>query len=62
MRKAPKQNSESRVREDGRRQVLLYMKPELIRALKRAALDEDVPAYQLAEDAIAEFLKNHRMK
>ncbi len=62
MRKAPKQNSEGRVRADGRRQVLLYMKPELIRALKRAALDEDVTAYQLAETAIAEFLKNYRIK
>jgi len=38
------------------------MKPELIRALKRAALDEDVTAYQLAETAIAEFLKNYRIK
>jgi hypothetical protein len=62
MRKAPKQNSDGRVRADGRRQVLLYMKPELIRALKRVALDEDVTAYQLAETAIAEFLKNYRIK
>jgi hypothetical protein len=62
MRKAPKQNSEGRARVDGRRQVLLYMKPEIIRALKRVALDEDVTAYELAETAIAEFLKDHHKK
>ncbi len=62
MGKAPKENSEGRVRADGRRQLLLYMKPDLVRALKRAALDDDVPAYELAETAVAEFLKSRRKK
>jgi hypothetical protein len=62
MRKAPKKNTEGRVRADGRRQVLLYMKPDLIRALKRQALDDDVTAYELAETAIEEFLNNPRKR
>jgi hypothetical protein len=50
----------SRVRDDGRRQLLLYLDPEVIKELKRAALDEDKPAYVLAELAIREWLKRRR--
>jgi hypothetical protein len=49
-----------RVRGDGRRQFLSYMLPDLIRELKRAALDEDRPAYALLEEALIEWLKRRK--
>jgi hypothetical protein len=51
-----------RSRRDGRRQLLLYMDPEVIKELKRAALDTDRPAYEIAEEAIREFLKTKKRK
>jgi hypothetical protein len=51
-----------RTRADGRRQLLLYMDPEVVRELKRAALDSDRPAYEIAEEAIREFLKAKKRK
>jgi phage FluMu gp28-like protein len=50
----------SRNRKDGRRQVLLYIKPEVTKALKKAALDEERNAYEIAEDAIVDYLKRKR--
>ncbi|MCP9630761.1 hypothetical protein NML43_27030 [Rhodopseudomonas palustris] len=47
----------NRGRRDGRRQVLFYMKPEIAKALKKAALDEERNAYEIAEEAIADYLK-----
>jgi hypothetical protein len=52
--------SAARTRSDGRRQVLIYMAPEVVKDLKRAALDEDRPAYELAEEAILEMLKKRK--
>lgn len=49
-----------RVRGDGRRQVLIYLLPEIIKELKRAALDEDKPIYLLAEEAILDWLKKRK--
>ena len=51
-----------RVREDGRRQILLYMRPELIAALKHQAVLDQVTAYELAEEAVETLLKNRRKK
>jgi hypothetical protein len=36
--------------------------PEVIKDLKRAALDDGRPAYELAEDAILEALKRRKRK
>lgn len=47
---------ESKRRTDGRRQLLLYMAPDLIRMLKRRALDEDRPVYLLVEEMLTEKL------
>src|ERR1700752_5339305 len=47
-------------RTDGRRQLLLYLDPELIKELKRMALDSDQPAYEVAEEAIREFLRSRK--
>ena len=51
-----------RARADGRRQLLLYLDPELIKELKRVALDADLPAYEIAEEAIREFLRSRKRK
>jgi hypothetical protein len=52
--------SAARMRGDGRRQLLIYMLPDVIKDLKRAALDEDRPAYELAEEAIVDWLKRRK--
>ena len=52
----------ARVRGDGRRQILIYLAPDLVKELKRAALDEDRPAYMLAEEAITDWLKRRKRK
>lgn len=41
--------SEKKQREDGRRPLLVYLRPDIIRALKRKALDEDTHVYLLLE-------------
>lgn len=60
MAKPKEEASAARMRGDGRRQVLMYMLPEVIKDLKRAALDEDRPAYLLAEEAIVDWLKRRK--
>lgn len=47
-------------RPDGRRSFYVYLRPDLIRDLKKAALDEDRPAYELVEDAVTELLRARR--
>jgi hypothetical protein len=47
-------------RPDGRRPLLVYLDPELIKRLKKAALDEERPAYELAEKAIEVWLGTKR--
>jgi hypothetical protein len=49
-----------RNRPDGRRALLVYLRQELIKRLKIAALDENRPAYELTEEAIAEWLVRRR--
>lgn len=43
-------------RQDGRRPFMTYMNPELIKALKKRALDADKHAYELVESFVAEGL------
>jgi hypothetical protein len=62
MAKSREEAASTRARSDGRRQLLLYISPEVIRELKRAAIDADKPAYELAELAIAEFLKTRKAR
>jgi hypothetical protein len=59
--RAPKKKaSVARKRPDKRSQLLIYMKPDLVRRLKLAALAKGRPAYELAEEAITEWLKRHQ--
>lgn len=37
-------------RKDGRRPFMVYLDPGLIKAIKRAALEEDRPAYEFVEE------------
>jgi len=56
VRKPKVKATNARKRADGRRQLLVYLLPEVIVSLKRAALDREQPAYELAEEAIREWL------
>jgi hypothetical protein len=59
--RAPKKAaSVARKRPDERSQLLIYMKPDLIRQLKLAALAKGTPAFVIAEEAIDEWLKKHK--
>ncbi len=51
-----------RVRADGRRPLLVYLNREVIKALKKAALDEDRTAYEITEEAVSEWLRARRAK
>lgn len=62
MRKPKKAASVARKRPDKRSQLLIYMKPDLIRQLKLAALATNQTAYEAAEKAIEEWLKNHKQE
>lgn len=39
-------------RKDGRRSLLVYMRPDMIKALKRAAVDGDTTVFALVEEAV----------
>lgn len=43
-------------RSDGRRTLLVYMDPALIKDLKKAALDEERNVYEIVEDAARDWL------
>jgi len=51
--------STPRPRSDGRRPLLVYLNPDVIKRLKKAALDEDRPAYEITEEAVREWLQQH---
>jgi len=57
-----KVSADVRKRADGRRQLLIYLLPEVIVELKRAALSHEKPAYELAEEAIRDWLSKDRRK
>lgn len=40
------------VRKDGRRPLLVYLDPSLIRDLKKEALDRDINVYELVEESL----------
>jgi hypothetical protein len=49
-------NSATRLRADGRRSLLVYLRQDVIKKLKMAALEEERPAYEIAEEAISQWL------
>jgi hypothetical protein len=60
--KSKEETSNSRTRSDGRRQLLIYLLPDVIKELKRAALDDGRPAYVVAEEAILAALRSRKRK
>ncbi|ABE62679.1 hypothetical protein Nham_1865 [Nitrobacter hamburgensis X14] len=56
MRNPREKASSARKRADGRRQMLIYLSREVITELKQAAIDQERPAYELAEEAIRDWL------
>jgi hypothetical protein len=51
-----------RGRDDERLQILLYMKPDVIRALKVAAIEEGCTAFELTERAVKEYLARKKQR
>lgn len=49
-------NSKKRIREDGRQSLLVYMDADLVRELKKAAIDEECNAYEIVEVATKKWL------
>jgi len=45
-----------RVRADGRRQLLVYVEPNVIKETKKAALDLETTASAIVEEALREWL------
>ncbi|RWQ62426.1 MAG: hypothetical protein EOS86_30160 [Mesorhizobium sp.] len=49
-------------RPDGRRSLLVYLDPDIIKALKKAAVDDDRHSYEIAEEAIREWLREREVQ
>ncbi|RWD32091.1 MAG: hypothetical protein EOS22_03610 [Mesorhizobium sp.] len=47
---------------DGRRSLLVYLDPDVIKALKKAAVDDDRHSYEIAEEAIREWLREREIR
>lgn len=43
-------------RKDGRRSLLVYMRPDVIKVLKKSAIDLDRTAYSIVEEAVVEWI------
>jgi len=48
-----------RKRPDGRKSLLVYLDPAVIKHLKKAALDQDRTAYEITEEAVRDWLASH---
>ena len=51
-----------RKRADGRKALLVYMDEDLIKLLKKAAVDHDCNVYDIVEDATREWLRKQGAK
>ena len=60
MVKAAKKSAKMPARRDGRKAMLTYMKPELIKAVKDAAAAGDQKAWQFIEKAVERALKSKK--
>lgn len=50
----------NRQRPDGRKGLLVYLDANLIRDLKKAALDDDCNVYDIVEEASREWLRTRK--
>lgn len=60
MVRATRSRKPARVRADGRKSLLVYLNPEIIKELKKVALDEDRTAYEITEEAVSAWLAARR--
>ncbi|WP_166145986.1 hypothetical protein [Methylosinus sp. RM1] len=58
MAKVPKRDAKpaDRSRTDGRKPFLAYLDADLIKKLKKAALDDERNAYEIVEEAVKDWL------
>lgn len=56
MARQPGLTRTTRTRADGRKSLLVYLHPDVIKELKKAALDENRPAYEITEEAVSAWL------
>ena len=56
---APDEGSGGVERKDGRRSLLVYMRPEVIKALKKSAIDLDRTAYSIVDVAVVGWISRH---
>jgi hypothetical protein len=61
-REKPDSKTASRTRTDGRKSLLVYLQPDVIKQLKKAALDQETTAYEITEVALREWLVSHRKR
>ena len=52
----------SRARADGRKSLLVYLQPDVIKQLKKVALDQEKTAYEITELALREWLAGQRKR
>lgn len=57
MAKTAKKSVKALPRRDGRKAMLIYMKPDIIEAVKAAALTNDQKAWQFVEQAVVKALR-----
>ncbi|BBZ92736.1 hypothetical protein ABIF65_007772 [Bradyrhizobium japonicum] len=55
----PKSKVKNNAQTKGLRATLLYLHPDTVKALKSAAILEERPAYEVAEQAIKAYLRQH---
>ena len=60
--KTPEAKSVNRPRADGRRSLLVYLDADLIKQIKKVALDQDRNTYEIVEEAARDWIAKHREK
>jgi hypothetical protein len=60
MARTPRSAIPARARADGRKSLLVYLHPDIIKELKKAALDEERTAYEITEEAISAWLASYK--
>jgi hypothetical protein len=60
MARTRRSTTPTRARADGRKSLLVYLRPDIIKELKKAALDEDKTAYEITEEAISAWLASRK--
>jgi hypothetical protein len=61
-RKKGAAKSEKPVRADGRKPFLAYLDPDLVKNLKKAALDDERNAYEIVEEGVRDWLARRQRR